>query len=90
MSASLVGQDGPNVISTDQFGKQQELLAKNRIHCCLSFNPDCENCQKETPLLHEFYLKNKSNVDVFAIAIDTDDAEWRDYIKQKIVMDQCL
>ncbi|MBK6784429.1 MAG: TlpA family protein disulfide reductase [Saprospiraceae bacterium] len=47
------------------------------------FNPDCENCQKETPLLHEFYLKNKSNVDVFAIAIDTDDAEWRDYIKQK-------
>ena len=84
MSASLVGQDGPNVISTDQFGKQQELLAKKTEYIVVYlFNPDCENCQKETPLLHEFYLKNKSNVDVFAIAIDTDDAEWRDYIKQK-------
>jgi thiol-disulfide isomerase/thioredoxin len=83
MSASLVGKDGPNVISTDQYGKQQELLSKKSDYIVVYlFNPDCENCQKETPLLHDFYLKNKANVDVFAIAIDTDDKQWKDYIKK--------
>ena len=83
MSASLVGKTGPNVISTDQFGKQQELLARKTDYIVVYlFNPDCENCQKETPLLHEFYLKNKSVADVYAIAIDTDEKEWKDYIKK--------
>ncbi|MFZ1704755.1 MAG: thioredoxin-like domain-containing protein [Saprospiraceae bacterium] len=83
MSASLVGKDAPNVISTDQNGQRQELLAKKADYIVVYlFNPDCENCQKETPLLHEFYLKNKNQVDVFAIAIDTDDKQWKNYIQK--------
>lgn len=83
MSASLVGKAGPNVISTDQFGKTQELFAKKADYLVVYlFNPDCENCQKETPLLHDFYLKNKGKVDVFAIAVDTDDKQWKDYIRK--------
>lgn len=84
MSASLVGLPGPNVISTDPNGKSQELLAKKADYIVVYlFNPDCENCQKETPLLHDYYIKNKGKVDVYAIAVDTDDKQWRQYIKEK-------
>jgi thiol-disulfide isomerase/thioredoxin len=83
MSASLVGKDGPNVISTDPSGKTQELLAKKADYIVVYlYNPECDNCQKETPLLHQYYLQNKGKVDVFAIAVDTDDTKWRDYIKK--------
>ena len=45
------------------------------------YNPDCEHCQEQTPKLVRFYneWKNKG-VDVYAIAIDTDDQPWKDYI----------
>lgn len=83
MSASLVGKEGPNVISTDQFGKTQELFSKKADYLVVYlFNPDCENCQKETPLLHDYYMKNKGKVDVFAIAVDTEDKLWKDYIRK--------
>lgn len=84
MSASLVGLPAPDVVSTDNFGKQQSLLSKKADYLIVYlFNPDCENCQKETPLLYSFYQQNKSRgVDVFAIAIDTDDKQWKDYIQK--------
>jgi peroxiredoxin len=83
MSASLVGKDAPNVISTDQNGKTQELLSKKADYIVVYlYNPECDNCQKETPLLHDFYVKNKGKVDVFAIAVDTDDTKWKDYIRK--------
>ena len=35
----------------------------------------------ETPELHKYYLENKAKgLDVYAIAIDTDDAKWKAYI----------
>lgn len=83
MSASLVGLPGPNVISKDQNGKTQELLAKTADYLVVYlYNPDCDNCQKETPLLHDYYKKNKGKVDVFAIAVDTDDTKWKEYIQK--------
>jgi thiol-disulfide isomerase/thioredoxin len=46
------------------------------------YNPTCEHCQKESPKLVEFYKTHKNEVDVYGIAIDTDDKEWRDYVKK--------
>ena len=47
------------------------------------YNPDCEHCQEETPKLKAFYDSWKRNgLGVFAIAIDTDDAKWNDYINK--------
>ncbi|HRG64326.1 MAG TPA: thioredoxin-like domain-containing protein [Saprospiraceae bacterium] len=84
MSLSLLGLKGPNVISTDPMGKKQELMAKTADYLIVYlFNPDCEHCMVETPKLHKYYLENKANgLDVYAIAIDTDDDKWKAYIKK--------
>lgn len=83
MSASLIGKKAPNVISTDEFGKKQELLSKTADYLIVyMFNPECEHCIEQTPKLRDYWLKNKEEVDVFAIAIDTDDQKWREYIKK--------
>lgn len=83
MAASLVGKKAPNVISKDQFGQKQELLSKNAEYLIVyMFNPECEHCQEQTPKLLEFYHANKANIDVFAIAVDTDEQKWKDYINK--------
>jgi len=84
MSLSLLGLKGPNVISTDPMGKKQELMAKTADYLIVYlFHPDCEHCMVETPKLHKYYLENKANgLDVYAIAIDTDDDKWKAYIKK--------
>lgn len=84
MAQSLVGQKGPNVVSTDQFGKTQSLYDKKADYLIVyMYNPTCEHCMKETPKMVEYYNKNKTKgIDVFAIAIDTDEQEWKDYIRK--------
>jgi peroxiredoxin len=83
MSNSLIGQKGPNIISTDQNGKQQELLAKTADYLIIYlYNPDCDNCQAETPKLYTYWQKNRNLVDVYAIGVDTDEKQWKDYINK--------
>lgn len=83
MSASLIGKKAPNVISTDEFGKKQELLSKTADYLIVyMYNPECEHCMEQTPKLRDYWIKNKGKVDVFAIAIDTDDQKWKEYIKK--------
>ncbi len=84
MSASLLGKKGPNVVSTDQFGKKQDIYSKTADYIIVyMYNPDCEHCQKESPKLVQYYNSHKDkSIDVFAIAIDTDDAKWKAYIQK--------
>lgn len=83
MAQSLVNGPAPNVISKDQFGNTQDLLSKKADYLVVyMFNPDCEHCQEQTPKLIDFYNKNKKEVDVMAIAIETTDQEWKKYIKK--------
>ncbi len=84
MASSLVGQKGPDVISTDQFGKKKSIYEMTAPYIIVyMYNPQCEHCQEQTPKLVSFYnqWKNKG-VDVYAIAIDTNDEEWKAYIKK--------
>ncbi len=85
MAQSLIGLKGPDVVSTDQNGNTKSIYEKTADYIIVyMYNPTCEHCLKETPLLVEWYNKNKSKgVDVFAIAIDTDEEEWKAYIKEK-------
>jgi len=82
MAQSLIGLKGPDVISTDQFGKTKSIYEKSADYIIVyMYNPTCEHCMKETPLLVEWYNKNKNKgADVYAIAIDTEEKEWKDYI----------
>jgi peroxiredoxin len=84
MAQSLVGLKGPDVISKDQFGNTKSIYEKSADYIVVyMYNPTCEHCMKETPLLVEWYNKNKNKgMDVFAIAIDTDENEWKDYIEK--------
>lgn len=88
MGQSLVGQKAQNVISTDQNGNTKELFKLPSDYLIVyMYNPTCEHCMEQTPKLVDWYHKNKNNnADVFAIAIDTNDAEWKEYInKNKMV-----
>jgi peroxiredoxin len=82
MEASLLGKKAPNVISTDNFGKKQELLAKTADYIVVyMYNPECEHCMEQSPKLVKFYNENKAKgIDVFAIAVETDETKWKNYI----------
>ena len=82
MASSLIGQQAPDVLSTDQFGKQKSIYEMTAPYIIVyMYNPQCEHCQEQTPKLVQFYKEWKSKgVDVYAIAIDTNDAEWKEYI----------
>ncbi len=83
MGQSLVGQKAQNIISPDPNKQKQELYAKTADYLIVYiYNPECEHCQVETPKLHQYYLQNKQEVDVFAVAVDTDDTKWKNYIKK--------
>ncbi len=84
MAQSLIGQEGPNVTANDQYGKPQTLFDKTADYLVVYlFNPTCEHCAVETPKLVELYNreKGKGHLDVYSIVVDTDDKEWKDYLK---------
>lgn len=81
MGNSLVHQKGPDVVSTDPQGKTRSIYEMKEPYIVVyMYNPECEHCQEETPVLKTFADQNKGKVGVFAIAIDTDDTKWRNYI----------
>lgn len=81
MSQSLIGKKAPNVISKDQNGSRQELYTKTADYVVVYlYNPDCEHCQEQTPKLYKLYKDKAGELDVFAIAIETDDKKWKEYI----------
>lgn len=82
MSASLVGRPGPNVTAKDPNGQLRSLLDMKAPYLVVfMFNPTCDHCIAETPKLVEFYNNRlERDVGVFTIALDTDEAEWKDYL----------
>ena len=84
MAQSLVGKIGPNVTSTDPDGNTKSIYDSKADYIVVyMYNPTCEHCMKETPQLVEWYnqWKDKGR-DVYAIAIDTNEEEWKAYIKK--------
>jgi thiol-disulfide isomerase/thioredoxin len=84
MEASLVGLKGPNVTAKDPSGQLKSIYdMKSPYIVVYMYNPTCEHCMEETPKLVSFYNEWKTKgLDVYAIALDTDDAEWKGYIAE--------
>jgi thiol-disulfide isomerase/thioredoxin len=82
MAASLVGLKGPDVVAPDPNGKMRSIYELKAPYIIVyMYNPTCEHCMVQTPQLVQFYREwNSKGVDVFAIALDTNDKEWKDYI----------
>jgi len=84
MGNSLIGQKGPNVTVPGPDGKPKTLFDSKADYLVVYlYAPSCEHCQEETPQLVKWYNENKNNSrDVYAIAIDTEIPEWKDYIQK--------
>lgn len=85
MSQSLIGQQAPDVVSFGPDGSEKRLYDLEAEYIVVyMYNPTCEHCAIQSPKLSALWKeKHKSGIlDVYAIAIDTDEAEWKDYIKK--------
>lgn len=82
MQASLLNRKGPDVISTDQFGQTKSIYEIQTPYIVVyMYDTKCEHCQKETPLLRQFYDQWKSKgLQVFAIVLNSTEQEWKDFI----------
>lgn len=81
---SLIGRTAPNLIMQDANAQPRSMYdIKSKYTILYIFDPDCGACKKESPVLVDFYTKNKTrfNVEVYAISADTSMAKMRDYIK---------
>jgi len=89
MEASLLFKIGPDVISTDPNGNKKSIYEIQSDYVIVfMYDTKCEHCQAETPLLREFYKKWKSKgVEVYAIAINAKDEEWKKFINDYQIHD---
>jgi len=81
---SMVGRIAPNMIMQDaNFQPRSMYDIKTKYTILYFYDPDCGSCKKETPVLVNFYTKNKAkfNLEVFAVNSDTTMAKMRNYIK---------
>lgn len=82
MAASLVGRQAPDVRAQGPDGKYYSIYEIGAPYIIVfMYNPTCDHCIEETPKLVSFYREWKDKgVEVFAIALDTEDTEWKDFI----------
>ncbi|MEO0732081.1 MAG: thioredoxin-like domain-containing protein, partial [Bacteroidota bacterium] len=83
MANSLVGQAGPNVVVPGLDGKPKPLYDLKKPYVAVfMYNPECEHCIEQTPKLTQAYSKLRDQLDVYAIALDTDKEKWQNFVRQ--------
>jgi len=87
VSHLLIGKTAVDLYLTDSNGKVITLYSVNHKYTILYFwDATCGHCQKETPILHDFYEKNKSKLDleIYAVTIErkSGQKDWRAYINE--------
>jgi peroxiredoxin len=83
MAYSLVGQQGPDITVPGIDGKPKRLYDLKKPYIAVfMFNPDCEHCIEETPKLVQVYEGLKNELDIYAIALDTEADKWKAFVKQ--------
>lgn len=79
----LIGKSAPEMILLDTLQHPVSLYKVEANYTLIYFwDPDCSHCKKETPLLIDFYNKNKAqyNLEVYAVCMDTSWADMKKYI----------
>ncbi len=84
MSASLTGKKGPDVKANDPNGQLRSIYEmKSPYIIVYMWNPECEHCAEQTPQLVRNYAAWKNQgIDVYGIAVNTEDAAWRGAIQK--------
>ncbi|MFZ2286949.1 MAG: thioredoxin-like domain-containing protein [Bacteroidales bacterium] len=79
---NLIGKKAPELLMNSFAGRYVSLYDVNADFTILYFwEPDCGHCKEATPLLKEYYEKNKgSGIAVFAVCTQHDKEKWEKYI----------
>ena len=81
----LIGKNAPEMILLDTLMMPVALYKIPAEYTIIYFwDPDCSHCKKETPLLVDFYNKNRMqyNLEVYGVCMDTSWKEMKKYIIQ--------
>lgn len=81
----LIGKIAPEMILLDTLQNPVSLHSIKSDYTLIYFwDPDCSHCKKETPLLRDFYLKEKGlhNLEVYAVCMDTSWNDMKQYIRK--------
>ncbi len=86
MRPVLLGEKAPNMVMTDttiQWVSMHNITAKYLM--VLFWDPDCGHCEKEIPIIKEFYDQNreKYGLKIFAVCSDTSLVKWKKAIRKK-------
>lgn len=81
MTQSLIGKKAGNVTANDRNGKSHTLYdLKGDVIIVYIYSPDCEHCLEQAPILKQIYSQwHAKGVDVYSIAANTTDKEWREF-----------
>ena len=95
MAQSLMGDQGPDIISKDLQGNTHRLMDSKKDYLIVyMFAPSCEHCQEQTPKLVKWYNDGGSKyADVYAIALDSNvdnPNELKDYIAKTKMPFPCV
>lgn len=74
------GAQIPELTAYDINGKQHSTNEIETKYTILWFwDPDCDHCQEETPILHDIYQKEADNLnfEVFAVEVNDDYDRWK-------------
>ncbi len=85
VSHLLIGKTAPDLYLTDSSGKVITLYSMHNKYTILYFwDATCGHCQHATPILHEFYQKNKEKYGfgVYAATIERKTVDWKKYINE--------
>lgn len=81
MAHSLVGQKGPDITVPGLDGTPRRLYDLKKPYVVVfMYNPECEHCIEQTPKLTAAYQQLKNEVDVYAIALDTEASKWKTFV----------
>ncbi len=83
MQPTLIGRIAPNIIMKDVNGTTQNLYSiKNKYTIVYFWDPDCNHCQKETPVLKTAIdeIKGRHDVQVFAVNTQLELDKWLKFI----------
>ena len=81
MTQSLIGKNAGNVTAKDRNGKSQTLFdLKGDVIIVFIYSPDCEHCREQVPILKQLYREwHSKGVDIYSIAANTTEKEWREF-----------
>ncbi len=79
---SLIGNQAINItMETYGHGIVSLQHIKSEFLVLYFWEPDCGHCKTATPILHEFYLRNKEKgIEVFSVSTQPDRKAWEKYI----------